>query len=391
MNIPANTQNITTEAALQVLAEANILKAQGHNVAMLCVGQPDFIPAPHIREAAAKATHDGPHGYTNPIGIAPLREALAQYHEIDANHPLNPNRFIITPGGKPTAWLALLMLANQNAEIIIPDPFFPVYETAIHFANAKPITIPLREKDNFNLNPHDLRERINKNTRLVLVNSPSNPTGSMISQNDTQQIAEIIAEFPNTYILSDEIYSRITFPPNQHHSFLKYDFLDKQLIYLNGFSKSYAMTGWRVGYGYWPQNLLEYASRFTTNAHSCVNGIAQIAAIAALQGPQDQVQQMTQAFHQRAKATRNALLNIPNVSCAEPQGAFYLFPRVKAHGLNSHQLARQLLQKEKLALSHGTAFGANGEGYMRFSIAADQSEILDGVQRLARFLNQHNQ
>ena len=385
MNIPSSTRNITTEAALQVLAEAAQMRQNGANIAMLCVGQPDFAPAPHIQDAAARAARDGPHGYTDPVGIASLREALAEYHEPDAGHSLDPARFIVTPGGKPTAWLAILMLAEPGAEIILPDPFFPVYETSINFNGAEAVTIPLQEKDGFALRPEALRERMSDKTRLVLVNSPANPTGAMLSDAHTREIAEIVAEFPDAYLLSDEIYSRIVFEPHRHHSFLRYDFLDAQLIYLNGFSKTYAMTGWRVGYGYWPLHLVDLATRFTTNAHSCVNGVAQVAAEAALRGSQDQVVEMTRAFRGRAAVARAALEDIPGVSCVEPAGAFYLFPRVGG-GLSSVDMARRLLRERGLALAHGTAFGENGEGFLRFSVAASEAEIMDGVGRLAAFL-----
>ena len=387
LHLPPATTGIGTEGALQTLARAAELRANGRDIAMLCVGQPDIPPPLHIREAAARAaTGDGPHGYTHSAGIPPLREALAAFHETEARRPLDPGRFIVTPGAKPIAWLALLMLAEPGAEIIIPDPFFPVYENGIAFTGATAVPLPLSEANGFAVTAEALAERITPQTRLILLNTPSNPAGTIMSESEVRAVAELVAAHPQLYLLADEIYGRIIFAGAEHRGFLPFESLDDQLIYLNGFSKTHAMTGWRVGYGYWPPSLIEYAVRFATNAHSCVNGVAQMAAIAALEGPQDHVTQMTAAFEQRAEKAHAALLALEGVRCTRPQGAFYLFPEVDMAGQTAKETGHALLEEEGLALAHGTAFGARGEGHLRFSVAAKEEEIMDGIARLERYL-----
>ena len=391
MALRSEILNLGTETALHVLAQASKMRAEGRNIAMLCVGQPDFTPAEHILEAGAKASRDGPHGYTNATGLPVLRQALAEYHSKQVGRSLDPERFIVTPGGKPTAWMALLMFGEPKSEIIVPDPFFPVYRNGVNFTQAQAAVLPLREEDNFELTADSLAEKITPQTRLVLINTPSNPTGSVISKSECDRIAELILSHDDLYLLADEIYDRIIFDGYSHHSFLSYPELDERLIYLNGFSKAYAMTGWRVGYGYWPEPLVEYASRLAVNEHSCVNGPSQMAALAALTGPQDQIAEMSQAFQRRAEKACTALRALPGVTCTPANGAFYLFPRVAIDGYNSSQLSQALLKEEGLAISPGTSFGTHGEGYIRFSVAAADEELLDGVARLGNFLSNFQQ
>ena len=389
MALKSEILNLGTETGLHVLAQATKMRAEGRDIAMLCVGQPDFPPADHILEAGAKASHDGPHGYTNSTGLPILREALADYHAKQVGRALDPERFVVTPGGKPTAWMALLMFGGTGAEIIVPDPFFPVYRNGVDFTQTKGVVLRLREEDNFELTADALAEKITPQTRLVLLNTPSNPTGTVISKSECDRIAELILSHHELYLLADEIYDRIIFDGYQHHSFLSYPELDERLIYLNGFSKAYAMTGWRVGYGYWPKPLVEYASRLAVNGHSCVNGPSQMAALAALTGPQDQIAEMSQAFQRRAEKACAALRALPEVECTPAHGAFYLFPRVAVEGYTTSELAQALLKEEGLAVAPGTSFGAHSEGYIRFSVAASDEELLDGVGRLGNFLQRN--
>ena len=384
----APVRRLLTEGALDIFRRASAMRAAGRDIAMLCVGQPDFPPPERALEAAARASRDGPHGYTDSAGLPGLREALAAYHEPEAGRPLDPGRFFVTPGGKNTAWLAMLALLGPGDEALIPDPFFPAYESAARFAGAAPVRVPLREADGFDLDPEAVRALATPRTRVLVCNSPSNPCGRVMPRAKVDRLVEVVLERPGLAVVSDEIYHRIVFGGSEHRSLLAYPELDGRLVMLNGASKTFAMTGWRVGWGHWPEAMLPWARLLCVNSHSCPCNVAQVAAEAAVSGgPPEAARGMAATFERRAKSAAAALRGAPGVaSCLEPQGAFYLMPRL-AEGLaaTAAEAADSLLEEEGLAVNPGTAFGPGGEGFLRLSAAASEEEIADGVARLGRW------
>tara|TARA_Y100001970_G_C14256979_1_gene876282 strand:+ start:896 stop:2053 length:1158 start_codon:yes stop_codon:yes gene_type:complete len=381
--------NLGTENAFVVLARAAELERQGHDVINLGIGQPDFKTADNIVEAAVKALRDGHHGYTPGNGILELREAVAtdifNRHKVD----INPDQVVIVPGGKVTMWNCILMFGGEGKEILYPNPGFPIYESAINFSGAKAIPIPLIEKNNFSFDPEETISLINKNTSLIIINSPANPTGGMIKKELLDVLVEKLEEFPNVSILSDEIYSHILYD-NDFYSMLNYQSILNRLIILDGWSKTYAMTGWRIGYGIWPIKLADKATRLNINSVSCTNAATQYAAIEALRGPQDQVKIMIDEFNKRKNLIVEKTNNIPGMHCQMPQGAFYTMPNIKETNLSSKEMETLLLEKLKIATVAGTSFGEYGEGYIRFSYANSQKNILKALNRIHEYAIENN-
>ncbi|PPR17006.1 MAG: Aspartate aminotransferase [Alphaproteobacteria bacterium MarineAlpha9_Bin3] len=387
--ISENMLNLGTENAFVVLARAAELERQGHDVINLGIGQPDFKTADNIVEAAVKALRDGHHGYTPGNGILELREAVAtdifNRHKVD----INPDQVVIVPGGKVTMWNCILMFGGEGKEILYPNPGFPIYESAINFSGAKAIPIPLIEKNNFSFDPEETISLINKNTSLIIINSPANPTGGMIKKELLDVLVEKLEEFPNVSILSDEIYSHILYD-NDFYSMLNYQSILNRLIILDGWSKTYAMTGWRIGYGIWPIKLADKATRLNINSVSCTNAATQYAAIEALRGPQDQVKIMIDEFNKRKNLIVEKTNNIPGMHCQMPQGAFYTMPNIKETNLSSKEMETLLLEKLKIATVAGTSFGEYGEGYIRFSYANSQKNILKALNRIHEYAIENN-
>jgi len=387
--ISENMNNLGTENAFVVLARAAELERQGHKVINLGIGQPDFKTADHIVEAAIKALKDGHHGYTPGNGILELRESVAADIHKRHNVEINPDQVVIVPGGKVTMWHCMLMFGGKGKEILYPNPGFPIYESAIKFSGAKPVPIPLLESTNFSFNLEETLSLINNNTSLIIINSPANPTGGLIKKELLDQLVQKLEEFPNVCILSDEIYSHIVYE-NKFHSMLNYQSILDRLIILDGWSKTYAMTGWRIGYGIWPLQLAEKATRLNINSVSCTNATTQYAAIAALNGPQDQVLNMLNQFKKRRNLIVEKTNLIPGMSSQMPQGAFYTMPNIKKTKLTSREMENLLLEELKIATVAGTSFGQYGEGYIRFSYANSEENINEALSRIHEYAINNN-
>jgi aspartate/methionine/tyrosine aminotransferase len=377
---------IGEENAFAVLARANALAAQGRDIINLGIGQPDFRTPDHIVEAAIKALRDGHHGYTAATGIPPLREAVAADLHKRFGVDVSPDSVMIMPGGKPTMFMSILMFGEPGAEIMYPDPGFPIYRSMIEFTGATPVPIPIREENGFAFSADETLKLITPKTRLIIVNSPANPTGGVTPKAEVDKLVAGLQKWPDVAIMSDEIYDQMTYDGEKHVCLLAYPSIRDRLILLNGWSKTYAMTGWRLGYAVWPGKLYDYARKLTVNLHSCVNASAQYAGIAALTGPQDAVRQMVAEFDRRRKVVVEGLNKLPGVSCATPKGAFYAFPNIKKTGWKAKALASALLEESGVAIIGGPDFGILGEGYIRVSYANSTENILKALDRMGSFL-----
>lgn len=375
-----------TETAFEVLARAEALKQQGKDIINLGIGQPDFRTPDHIVEAAAKALRDGAHGYTPANGILPLREAIAGEWATRYKAKVDPARILVVPGGKVTMFFAISMLGEKGAEIIYPNPGFPIYESVIKWTGATPVPLPLLEKNGFAFKAEDVLSRITPRTRLIIINSPANPTGGVTPRKEIEKLVAGLEKFPDIVVMSDEIYGRIVYDGNEHVSLLEFPSMRDRLILLDGFSKTYAMTGWRVGYALWPKEMIEGATRLAVNCHSCVNAASQWAGIAALQGPQDAVDAMCKAFDERRRYIVGALNQTPGFRCVEPGGAFYAFPNIEGTGMSAKEVQTKLLEVAGVATVAGTSFGAHGEGYIRFSYANSLDNIKEAIRRIGDVL-----
>jgi len=376
-----------TETAFTVLKRAAELTAAGRDIINLGIGQPDFPTPTHIVEAGIKALRDGHHGYTPSGGVPPLKEAvaadIARRHGVD----LSPEHIQILPGGKVIIFFSAMLLGDAEREIIYPDPGFPIYQSAIAFSGATPRPYPLREERNFAFSADDVLERITDKTSLIIVNSPANPTGGVTPRGEIVKLVKGLERHPHVSIMSDEIYDQLVFDGNSMTSLLEFPEIRDRLIILNGWSKTYAMTGWRLGYAVWPKSMIEAADRLAVNIHSCVNAVAQQAALAALTGPQDCIEEMRQAFQRRAELLSRGLNALPGISCQPPAGAFYAFPNISGTGMTSQALQTSLLEEAGVALISGTSFGAMGEGFIRFSCANSDTAINEALARIAAWLN----
>ena len=375
-----------TETAFEVLARAQQLAAQGHDIINLGIGQPDFRTPDHIVEAAKRALEEGRHGYTAAAGIPELRAAVAA--DLGSRHDVqvDPGSVLITPGAKPVMYFAILLLGEPGAEILYPNPGFPIYESMIAYTGATPVPIELLESKGFSFDADQVLAKVNERTRLIILNSPGNPTGGVVPQEQIERLLEGLEAYPDCVILSDEIYSRILYGEREHVSLLRYEQIRDRLIVIDGWSKTYAMTGWRVGYGIFPPALFAHAERLAVNSYSCVNAPTQWAALAALEGPQDDVDRMVAAFDDRRKLIVRELNAIPGVHCADPGGAFYVFPNITGTGIDSRTLQARLLDEAGVATLSGTSFGALGEGHLRLSYAASTEAITSAVARMKALL-----
>jgi aspartate/methionine/tyrosine aminotransferase len=377
---------IGEENAFAVLARATELAALGRDIINLGIGQPDFPTPKHIVEAAIKALRDGHHGYTPSVGILPLREAVAA--DLHRRHgvEVSPDRVMIVPGGKVTMFETILMFGEPGADILYPDPGFPIYRSMIEFTGAKPIPVPIREENGFAFSAEETLRLITPKTRLLILNSPANPTGGVTPKAEVDKLIAGLEKHPNVAILSDEIYDQLVYDGEQHVCLLSYPSIRDRLVMLNGWSKTYAMTGWRMGYSVWPGKLYEYARKLAVNSYSCVNAPSQYAAIAALTGPQDAVAKMAAEFDKRRKVVVEGLNKLPGVSCRTPKGAFYAFPNIKETGWKAKALASTLLEETGVATTGGPDFGILGEGYMRISYANSTPNIQKALGRMDEFL-----
>jgi aspartate aminotransferase len=379
-------ERIGEENAFAVLARATQLAAQGRDIINLGIGQPDFRTPDFIVEAAVKALRDGQHGYTPSVGITPLREAVAADLHKRFNVSVSPDEVMIMPGGKPVMYMSILMFGEPGADILYPDPGFPIYRSMIEFTGARPVSIPIREENGFAFSAAETLDLITPQTRLIIVNSPANPTGAVTPKREVDPLITGLERFPNVAVMSDEIYDHMVYEGESHVCLLSYPSIRDRLILLNGWSKTYAMTGWRLGYAVWPGKLYEYARKLAVNLHSCVNAPTQYAGLAALKGPQDEVARMVAEFDKRRKVVVDGLNRLPGMSCATPKGAFYAFPNIKRTGWKAKQLASSLLEDAGVAVIGGPDFGILGEGYMRVSYANSTENILKALARMGDFL-----
>jgi aspartate/methionine/tyrosine aminotransferase len=386
--LAARMGSLGTETAFEVLARAKALEAQGRSIINLGIGQPDFRTPDHIVEAGIKALHDGHHGYTPANGILPLREAVARDIHRRLKVEVSPANVLVVPGGKVTMFFAIVMFGEPGAEIIYPNPGFPIYESVIRFSGATPVPMPLKEDKGFAFDADEVLSLVTPRTRLLIVNSPANPTGGTVPREQFDRLVKGLERHPQVAIMSDEIYGQMLYDGREHVSLLSYPSIRDRLILLDGWSKTYAMTGWRLGYSVWPETLVAQAERLAINCHSCVNASAQYAGLAALDGPQDAVHDMVAAFATRRKVIVRALNQLPGVTCVEPGGAFYAFPNVSGTGLGSREFQDVMLNEAGVAALSGTAFGAHGEGYLRFSYANSVENIEEAMRRIGKLLTE---
>jgi aspartate aminotransferase len=377
---------IGTESAFEVLARARALEAQGREIVHLEIGEPDFATPAHIIEAACRSLREGATHYTPSAGIPPLREAIAEHFSRARKQKIEPKQVVVTPGAKPIMFYAILALAEKGREVIYPNPGFPIYESMINFVGAKPVPIPLREEYGFGFDVNQLIGLITDRTSLIILNSPANPTGGVLGQADMAAIAEVCAK-RNIPVLADEVYEHILYDgafasiatcPGMSTA--------ERTILLHGFSKTYAMTGWRLGFGIMPEKVAEAMTLLMVNSNSCTSACTQYAGLAALQGPQHEVGQMVQAFRERRDVIVDGLNAIPGVTCVKPKGAFYVFPNIKGTGMTSKECESFLLQEAGVAGLAGTSFGVYGEGYIRLSYANSVENIRKALDRFAAAL-----
>ena len=381
---------IGEENAFAVLARAQALAAEGRDIVNLGIGQPDFRTPDHVVEAAVKALRDGHHGYTPATGILALREAVARRTLATTGVEVSPDQVLIVPGGKVTMFAAILMFGEPGTDILYPDPGFPIYRSMIEFTGARPVPVPIREENGFAFSAEETLSLITRRTRLLILNSPANPTGGVTPRAEIEKLVKGLAAWPDVAILSDEIYDAMTYDGEAHVSLLTFPELRDRLILLNGFSKTWAMTGWRLGWSVWPPILYDKVRKLAVNCWSCVNAPAQYAGIAAIDGPQDAVEGMVAAFDRRRAVVTELLNALPGVSCVTPKGAFYAFPNVARTGWHAKPLATALLDEAGVALIGGPDFGVNGEGYIRVSYANSEENIRRAVERMGDFLGGRN-
>mgnify|MGYP006132025659 FL=1 len=387
LKFAAPVRRLGTESAFVVLARAQALAAQGYDIINLGIGQPDFRTPEHIVQAGIKALQDGQHGYTPADGLPVLREAVVRDLHTRHGVTVDADQVVIVPGGKPTMFFAVLMFGEPGVEIMYPDPGFPIYESVIRYSGATPVPVKLREETGFSFSADEILAQITPKTRLIIINSPSNPTGGVVDKAELDKLVAGLATNPHIAVLSDEIYSQMLYEGRKHVSLLSYPEIRDQVIMLDGWSKAYAMTGWRIGYAVWPHSMVETVTRLCINDHSCVNASAQYAALAALQGTKDDVLYMVEQFDERRKIILQALNDLPNVTCANAAGAFYAFPNISQTGFTAKEAQNLFLEKAGVATIAGTSFGENGEGFVRFSYANSADNILKAIDRIRPLLS----
>jgi len=384
MKLASRMSRLGTETAFEALARARALEAEGRSIIHLGIGEPDFDTPEHIRDAAKGALDGGFTHYTPSPGIMEVREAIARHQSERQGYNVERERIVVTPGGKPVMFFTILALAEEGDEVIYPNPGFPIYESMIRFAGATPVPWPLREENDFAADVGELRDLVSARTKLIIVNSPNNPCGSVIPEDGLRQIAEIANE-TDAVVLSDEIYKDFYFE-GEHISITRFPGMRERTVILDGLSKSYAMTGWRVGYGVFPEPLVEPVSRLMTNSVSCTAGFSQIATVAALESSQEPTRAMVAEFRQRRDVIVGGLNALPGVRCRVPKGAFYTFPSIAGTGLSSQEFEHRMLADAGVSLLSGTAFGAGGEGYVRISFANSVANIEEALRRMERVL-----
>lgn len=382
MTLATRMSRLGSESAFKILAKAKALEAAGHDIINLGIGAPDFRTPDNIIAAGKKALDDGFHFYTPAKGIPELREAVVNDIQKYRGVTVDKENVMIVPGGKPTMFFAITMFGEAGTEIMYPNPGFPIYESMIEFSGAKAVPIELLESSGFAFDPDRVLAQINEKTRLIILNTPANPTGGVLERDAIERFVRGLEKHPHVVLLADEIYSRLLYDGLEHVSFLEYESIRDRTILLDGWSKTYSMTGWRLGYGVWPANLIDHAERLQINSNSCPSAPVQVAGIDALTGPQDSVDMMHRTFDERRKLMVKLLNEIPGFSCIEPKGAFYAFPNITGTGMTSKELEEILLDEVGVATVSGTSFGHLGEGYIRFSYASSTENIANALKRI---------
>jgi len=386
MKLAKNLERLGTETAFTVFAEAKKLEATGKPIIYLGLGQPDFKTPKHVVDAAKKALDDGHHGYVLSNGILECRQAVIRKIKKLYNKDIDPERVLIMPGGKPTMYYAILCFGEPGAEIIHPTPAFPIYESMINYTGSTSVPYDLTEDKDLKFNPEKILSLITEKTRLLILINPNNPTGSFVEKPVIDKLAEGLKKHPHVTILSDEIYSRQIFDNKEMPTFFNYPELQDRLIVLDGWSKAYAMTGWRIGWSVWPENLVPHVNKLLINSVSCVNAPSQFAGIAALDGPDDSIDAMMVEFDERRKLIHKGLNNLPGVECSLPGGAFYVFPKVIGTGMNGEKFAKKCLHEAGVAIVPGTSFGKTCGDYVRFSFAASKDNISKALEKIEKML-----
>ena len=385
MKVARKMEGLGTETAFEVLAKARALEGQGKDVIHLEIGEPDFDTPEHIVEAGVAALRQGYTHYGPTPGLPELREAIARNVSQTRGIDVSPDRVVVTPGAKPIMFFTILALAQRGVEIIYPNPGFPIFESMIRFCGARPVPMRLLEEKGYHPDLEDLALKINARTRLIILNSPQNPTGSVMSRQELEVIAGLLRDRNDIYVLSDEVYKDIIYE-GTHHSIASLAGMADRTIILDGLSKSYAMTGWRLGYGVFPEPLVPHIVKLAVNSVSCAASFTQRAAIAALEGPQDSVRDMVEEFKLRRGIIAGGLRQIPGIRCPDPEGAFYAFPSIADTGIPSQEFQERALNESGVALLSGTSFGRFGEGYVRLSYANSQENIRRALDQLEDFV-----
>ena len=381
MQLADSMARLGTETAFLVLAKAKALEAQGKEIIHLEIGEPDFDTPKNIIEAAVEAVRGGYTHYNPSPGYPDLRQAIAD----DINKRRGVNKYdmehvVVTPGGKPIIFFSLLATVNPGDEVIYPNPGFPIYGSVINWIGAKPVPMPLHEENDFRMDIDEFKKLVTDKTKYVIINSPQNPTGGVLTKDDLRQIADICLE-RKIWVLSDEIYNNILYE-GEHHSLIEFDGMEDITILLDGYSKTYAMTGWRSGYGLMPKELAKWVAQLQTNSNSCPNAFVQRACLEAIKGPQDEVTRMVEQFKKRRDVIVDGLNDIPRFSCLKPKGAFYVFPNIKEFGIKSQAMEDFLMNEAGVAGLTGTSFGSYGEGYVRFSYANSIENIEKALDKI---------
>jgi len=386
MKLAKNLERLGTETAFSVLAEAKKLEAQGKEMIHLGLGQPDFKTPKHIAEAAKKAIDDGHHGYVLANGTLECRQAVTRKIKSLYNKDVSPERVMIMPGGKPTMYFAISMIGESGSEIIHPTPGFPIYESMINYTGAKPVPYDLTEDKDLQFDPEKILSLITDKTRLLILINPNNPTGSFVEKTKIDFLAEGLKKYPHVAILSDEIYSRQIYDGKEMPTFFNYPDLQDRLIVLDGWSKAYSMTGWRMGWSVWPEKLIPHITKLAINSFSCVNAPSQFAGIAALDGPDEPIHEMMKKFNERRKLIHKGLNDLPGVTCSMPGGAFYAFPNVSGTGMNGSEFSKKSMHEAGVAIVPGTAFGKTSIDFVRFSFAASRDNIQKALEKIEKML-----
>jgi len=378
-------ETLGTETAFEVLAKAKALEKQGKDVVHLEIGEPDFDTPRNIKEAAIKAINSGYTHYGPSAGIPELRETIAQYISKTRGIKAEADEVVVTPGAKPIMFFSILALVNAGEEVLYPNPGFPIYESVVNFVGAKPVPIPLKEENDFRMDQEYVKAKITKKTKMIILNSPENPTGGVLTREDLKVVADCIAKRDDVFVLSDEIYSRIIYE-GKHESIASLPGMKEKTILLDGFSKTYAMTGWRLGYGVMRKDIAQKVAQLQTNSNSCTCTFTQMAGIEALKGPQNEPERMDTEFKKRREVIVSGLNTIKGITCKKPRGAFYVFPNITGTGMNCRELGDYLLNEAGVAVLPGTSFGKYGEGYLRLSFANSIENIKKALDRIEKAL-----